>query len=109
MSADELNKHIKSRVEFKISKQSFTSERKLSLTCFTSKPLCGDDTGIIQVINFQPGTRIMNYNKRIFETIIEVLRRANIGFSINEVKDIQAVTKCERTEKIREKKERKES
>ena len=51
----------------------------------------------------------MNYNKRIFETIIEVLRRANIGFSINEVKDIQAVTKCERTEKIREKKERKES
>lgn len=30
----------------------------------------------------------MNGNKRIFETIIEVLRKANIGFSINEVKDI---------------------
>lgn len=30
----------------------------------------------------------MDDNKRIFETIIEVLRKANIGFSINEVKDI---------------------
>jgi DNA-binding transcriptional MerR regulator len=30
----------------------------------------------------------MNDNKRIFETIIDVLRKANIGFSINEVKDI---------------------
>jgi hypothetical protein len=30
----------------------------------------------------------MNDNKGIFETIIDVLRKANIGFSINEVKDI---------------------
>ena len=30
----------------------------------------------------------MDDNKRIFETIIDVLRKANIGFSINEVKDI---------------------
>ena len=30
----------------------------------------------------------MDDNKGIFETIIDVLRKANIGFSINEVKDI---------------------
>lgn len=30
----------------------------------------------------------MDDNKAIFETIIDVLRKANIGFSINEVKDI---------------------
>lgn len=30
----------------------------------------------------------MEDNKGIFETIIDVLRKANIGFSINEVKDI---------------------
>jgi len=30
----------------------------------------------------------MNDNKGIFETIVDVLRKANIGFSINEVKDI---------------------
>jgi hypothetical protein len=34
------------------------------------------------------GEYIMNDNKGIFETIIDVLRKANIGFSINEVKDI---------------------
>ncbi len=30
----------------------------------------------------------MDDNKGIFETIVDVLRKANIGFSINEVKDI---------------------
>ncbi len=36
----------------------------------------------------QQGKSIMDDNKGIFETIIDVLRKANIGFSINEVKDI---------------------
>jgi len=30
----------------------------------------------------------MNDNKRIYETIVDVLRKANLGFSINDVKDI---------------------
>jgi len=36
----------------------------------------------------QQGECIMNDNKGIFETIIEVLRKANIGFSIHEIKEI---------------------
>ena len=38
----------------------------------------------------------MNHNKNIFETIIDVLRRANIGFSINEVKDMTSAIKPEK-------------
>jgi hypothetical protein len=45
----------------------------------------------------------MNHNKSIFETIIEVLRRANIGFSINEVKDVSSTIKPEKGEPTQEK------
>lgn len=37
----------------------------------------------------------MNSNKNIFETIIDVLRRANIGFSINEVTEVSDTIKPE--------------
>lgn len=42
----------------------------------------------ICIKQWQLGWYIMDDNKAIFETIIDVLRKANIGFSINEVKDI---------------------
>lgn len=45
----------------------------------------------------------MDDNKGIFETIIDVLRKANIGFSINEVKDIFTEQKRDEDHKDREK------
>jgi len=45
----------------------------------------------------------MNHNKNIFETIIDVLRRANIGFSINEVKDMTSAIKPEKEVQNQEK------
>ncbi|MCU0642859.1 MAG: hypothetical protein MUC94_01165 [bacterium] len=44
----------------------------------------------------------MDHDKSIFETIIDVLRRANIGFSINEVKDVSATIKPEEAEQAQE-------
>jgi len=44
----------------------------------------------------------MDDNKGIFETIIDVLRKANIGFSINEVKDIFIDQKSEDDQKDKE-------
>ncbi len=44
----------------------------------------------------------MDHDKSIFETIIDVLRRANIGFSINEVKDVSATIKPEDAEQAQE-------
>ena len=45
----------------------------------------------------------MNDSKGIFETIIDVLRKANIGFSINEVKDIFGDQKREEDNKEKDK------
>jgi len=47
----------------------------------------------------------MNDNKGIFETIIDVLRKANIGFSINEVKDIFFEQKSDEHKEKEEEKE----
>ncbi|UCE07281.1 MAG: hypothetical protein JSW07_04405 [bacterium] len=47
----------------------------------------------------------MNDNKGIFETIIDVLRKANIGFSINEVKDIFFEQKSEENKEKEEEKQ----
>ncbi len=44
----------------------------------------------------------MDHDKSIFETIIDVLRRANIGFSINEVKDVSSSIKPEKSEQAQE-------
>ncbi|HEX9974518.1 MAG TPA: hypothetical protein VGD14_20790 [bacterium] len=44
----------------------------------------------------------MDHDKSIFETIIDVLRRANIGFSINEVKDVSSAIIPEKEEQAQE-------
>ncbi|MDZ7319379.1 MAG: hypothetical protein ONB11_09515 [candidate division KSB1 bacterium] len=46
----------------------------------------------------------MNYNRRIFETIIETLRRANVGLSIDDLKDIVPQPKEVKVDKPPEKK-----
>jgi len=52
----------------------------------------------------QQGECIMNDNKGIFETIIEVLRKANIGFSIHEIKEIFTTEKKDERKETKEKK-----
>lgn len=54
------------------------------------------------ITNLQQGINIMDHDKSIFETIIDVLRRANIGFSINEVKDVSSAIKIEEAEQAQE-------
>lgn len=44
----------------------------------------------------------MNHNKNIFETIIEVLRRANLGFSINEETEVSDAIKPDHVEQAQE-------
>jgi hypothetical protein len=62
------------------------------------------------VIAYSLGTRIMNYNRRIFETIIDALRRSNVGLSINDLKDIvPTVPKEEKFDKPPEKKPEKKA
>lgn len=52
----------------------------------------------------------MNYNRRIFETIIDALRRSNVGLSINDLKDIvPTVPKEEKFDKPPEKKPEKKA
>lgn len=70
----------------------------------------GGNSGLrLLTVTTSAGTCIMNYNRRIFETIIETLRRANVGLSINDLKDIVPPPKEEKIDKPPEKKPEKKT